>query len=47
MAMGKMRNTKCGTTVIGPHVRPRDRSYYAVYRNPRVAGAVVNCVMQM
>ena len=39
MAMGKMRNTKCGTTVIGPHVRPRVRSYYA--------GAVVNCVMQM
>jgi len=35
-AEGKMRNGICGTTVIGPHVRPRDRSYYAVYRTPRL-----------
>jgi len=46
-AKGKMRNGICGTPVIGPHVRPRDRSYYAVYRTPRVARAVVKCVMQM
>jgi len=50
--MDKIRNcriwkVKCGTTVIGPHVRPRDRSYYAVYRNPSVAGKVVNCVKEM
>ena len=45
-AEGKMRNDKCGTTVIGPQVRPRDHSYYAVYHTPRVAGAVVNCVIQ-
>jgi len=31
-AEGKMRNEKCGTTVIGPQVRSRDRSSYAVYR---------------
>ena len=29
---GKMRNGKCGKTVIGPQVRPCDSSYYAVYR---------------
>jgi len=46
-AEGKMRNGICGTTVIGPHVRPCDRSYYAVYRTPRMASAVVKCVMQM
>ena len=45
--MGKMRNGNCGTTVIGPQVRPRDRTYSAVYRTPRVAGAAVNCVMRM
>ena len=45
--MGKMRNGNCGTTVIGPQVRPRDRRYSAVYRTPRVAGAAVNCVMRM
>ena len=44
-ADGKMRNAKCGTTVISPLVRARDSRYYAVYRNPRVADAVVNCVM--
>jgi len=38
---------KCGTLVIGPAVRPRDGSYYAVYRMPRVAGAAVNCVMRV
>jgi len=32
---------KCGTTVIGPQVRPLDRSYYAVYRMPSIAGAAV------
>jgi len=46
-AEGKIRNEKCGTTVIGPQVRPLDRSYYAVYRMPHVAGAAVNCVMRM
>ena len=44
---GKMRNEKCGTTVFGPQVRPPDRSYYAVYRRPRVAGTAVNCVMRI
>ena len=44
---GKMRNGNCGTLVIGPAVRPRDRSYYAVYRTPHVAGAAVNCVMRV
>jgi len=43
----KMSNEKCGTTVIGPQVRPHDHSYYAVHRMPRMAGAAVNCVMQM
>jgi len=46
-AEGKMRNAICETTVIGPHVRPRDGSYYTVYRTPRVASAVVKCAMQM
>jgi len=46
-AEGKMRNGNCGTMVIGPAVRPRDRSYYAVYRTPRAAGAAVNCVMRV
>jgi len=46
-ATAKMRNGNCGTMVIGPQVRPRDRSYYAVYRTPRVAGAAVNCVMRV
>ena len=27
---GKMRNEKCGTMVIGPHVRPRDCNNYRV-----------------
>jgi len=45
-AEGKMRNGNCGTMVIGPQARPRDRSYYAVYRTLRVAGAVVNCIMR-
>jgi len=40
-AEGKMRNGKCGTMVISPQVRSRDRSYYAVYRTPRLAGAAV------
>jgi len=44
---GKMRNEKCGTMVIGPQVRPRDCSYYAVYCTPCVTGAAVNYVMQM
>jgi len=39
----KMRNGNCGTMVIGPG----DRSYYAVYRTPRAAGAAVNCVMRV
>jgi len=42
-----MRNEKCRTTVIGPQVRLRDRSYYAVYRMLHMAGAAVNCVMRM
>jgi len=42
-----MRNGNCGTMVIGPQVRPRERSYYAVYRMLRVAGAAVNCVMRV
>jgi len=46
-AEGKMRNGNCGTTVIVPQVRPRDQRYYAVYRTPCAAGAVVNCVMRM
>ena len=46
-AEGKIKNEKCGTTVIGPQVRPRDRSYYAVYRTPCKAGAAINCVMRM
>ena len=46
-AEGKMRNVNCGTTVIGPQVRPRDRRHYAVYHTPRMAGAVVNCVMRV
>ena len=46
-AEDKMRNEKCGPTVIGPQVRPRDRSYYAVYRTPCVAGTAVNCVMRI
>ena len=46
-AEGKIKNEKCGTTVIGPQVRPRDRSYYAVYRTPRAAGAAVNCVIRV
>ena len=45
--MGKMWNGNCGTTVIGPQVRPRDRRYSAVYRTPRVASAAVNCIMWM
>jgi len=45
-AEGKM-NEKCGTTVIGPQVRPCDRSYYTVYRTLCVAGAAVNCVVRM
>jgi len=32
---GKMRNEKCGMMVIGPQVRSRDRSYYAIYRTLR------------
>ena len=44
---GKTRSGKCGMTVIGPQVRSRDHSCYAVYRTLRVAGAVVNCVMQV
>jgi len=44
---GKMRNEKCGTTLIGPQIRPHDRNYYAVYCTPRVAGAAVNCVMRV
>jgi len=47
MAVGKMRKVKCGTTVISPHVRLRDCSYYAVCHTPRAAGAVVDCIMQM
>jgi len=46
-AEGKMRNGNCGTTVIGPQVRTRDRRYYTVYRTPRTAGTVVNCIMRM
>jgi len=46
-AEGKMRNGNCGTMVIGPQVRPRDRSYYAVYSTPRVAEAAVNCIMRV
>ena len=46
-AKGKMRNENCGTMVIGPQVRPRDRRYYAVYRTPRVASAAISCVMRM
>jgi len=46
-AEGKMKNEKCGTTVIGPQVRPRDRSCYTVYHTPRVAGAVVNYAMRV
>ena len=42
-----MWNEKCGTTVIGPQVRPLDCSYYAVYHTPCVARAVVNCIMRM
>ena len=44
---GKMRNEKCGMMVIGQQVRPHDCSYYAVYHTPRVASAIVNCVMRM
>jgi len=43
----KMKNEKSGTTVIGPQIRPREPSYYAVYCMPHVAGAAVNCVMRM
>ena len=32
---------------IGPQVRSHDRSYYAVYHTPRLAGAAVNCVTWM
>ena len=46
-AEGKMRNGNCGTMVIGPQVRPRDRSYYAVYSTPHVAEAAVNCIMRV
>jgi len=46
MAVGKMRKVKCGT-VISPHVRLRDCSYYAFCHTPRAAGAVVDCIMQM
>ena len=42
-----MRNGNGGTMMIGPQVRPRDHSYYAVCRTPRVASAVVNCVMRV
>jgi len=35
IAEDKMRNGNCGTMVIGPAVRPRGRTYYAVYRTPR------------
>jgi len=42
-----MRNGNCGTMVIGPQVRPRDRRYYAVYRTLRVAGAAVNRIMRV
>ena len=45
--MGKTWNGNCGTTVIGPQVRPRDCRYSAVYRTLRVAGTAVNCVMRM
>ena len=40
-----MPKVKCGMTVTGPHVRPRDRSYYAVYHNLFVVGTMVDCVM--
>jgi len=42
-----MQNGNCGTMVIGPQVRPRDRSYYAVYHTLHLASAVVKCVMRM
>ena len=38
---------KCRITVTGPHVRPHDCSYYAVYSTPHTAPAVVNCIIQM
>jgi len=38
---------KSAKRVIGPNVKPCDSSYYKVYCKLRVAGAVVNCVMQM
>ena len=44
--MGKMQKVECRMTVIGPQVRSRDHSYYAVYSTLRVAGAVVNCLMR-
>jgi len=37
-----MRNEKCGTMVIRPQVRPRDRSYYAVYHTPHTVGTAVS-----
>ena len=46
-AEGKIRNEKCGMTVIGTQVRPHDRSYYPVYRMLRVSGAAVNCIKRM
>ena len=41
----KMRNGNCGTTMIGPQVRPCDRRYSAVYsgklRNADVESSVM------
>ena len=46
-AEGKVRNEKKERRWYGSQIRPCDGSRYAVYHTPRVAGAAVNCIMQM
>jgi len=55
----KCRTAECGMQKVkwgmkkkerrwyGSQIRPCDCSCYAVYHTPRVAGAAVNCIMQM
>jgi len=42
-AESKMRNRKCGMTLIGQSIKPRDRRHSADYRNDMATGRAVKC----
>jgi len=46
-AESKMRNRKCGVTLIGQRVKSRDRRHSTDYRNDVASGRAVKCIPAM